>query len=109
MQARGHILHGALQQEDAVGLQGFDDLQPLLGGQAVRRDAQALQFPIDGVDGHRLRGVAKLLRRVPGGRGGGAGLRGGGHHHILHEDVRMAQPHDLVADGSVAAVVEIDA
>ena len=66
------------------------------------------QLPIDGVQSHRICGVAEFFR---GGSGGHVifTLRQRPCQHIGYKQVRVAQLQDMVADGPIAAVTKVDA
>ena len=67
METGGGTFDCTLQQKEPAGFQGCDDLQPFLRRQLLRRDPHPFQFPIDGVQSHRICGVAEFFR---GGSGG---------------------------------------
>ena len=100
--------NGALQQKNAGGFQRSDDLKPLAVGEVAGRDPHPFQLPVDGVQSHRICGVAEFFR---GGSGGYVifTLWQRLCQHIGYEQVRVAQLQDMVADGPIAAVVKVDA
>ena len=77
-------------------------------GEVAGRDPHPFQLPVDGVQSHRICGVAEFFR---GGSGGYVifTLRQRLCQHIGYEQVRVAQLQDMVADGPIAAVVKVDA
>ena len=108
METGGGTFDCTLQQKEPAGFQGCDDLQPFLRRQLLRRDPHPFQFPIDGVQSHRICGVAEFFR---GGSGGYTifVLRQRLRQHIGHKQIRMAQTQDAVTDIPIAAVVKVDA
>ena len=77
-------------------------------GEVAGRDPHPFQFPVDGVQSHRICGVAEFFRGGPGGYTIFV-LRQRLRQHIGYEQVRVAQLQDMVADGPIAAVVKVDA
>ena len=108
METGGGTFDCAFQQKEPAGFQGCDDLQPFLRRQLLRRDPHPFQLPIDGVQSHRICGVAEFFRGGPGGYTIFV-LRQRLCQHIGYEQVRVAQLQDTVADGPIAAVVKVDA
>ena len=108
METGGGTFDCAFQQKEPAGFQGCDDLQPFLRRQLLRRDPHPFQLPIDGVQSHRICGVAEFFR---GGSGGHVifTLRQRPCQHIGYKQVRVAQLQDMVADGPIAAVTKVDA
>lgn len=98
----------AFQQKEPAGFQGCDDLQPFLRRQLLRRYPHPFQLPIDGVQSHRIGGVAEFFRGGPGGYTIFV-LRQRLRQHIGYEHARVAQTQDAVTDIPIAAVVKVDA